>query len=137
VRTFAATILRRSVNDSAELSQVAHHLAAFPKLAAAYASGQIHTPNLRTIIRHRKACGLAALQAHEDLLADLAARTGPGEVAAFCQRIAEVNQPDRDEAKAKALGLRSVRIVRSATSPTSTPCSTPYLPINSRPPSPR
>ncbi|HEX2177274.1 MAG TPA: DUF222 domain-containing protein [Nocardioidaceae bacterium] len=112
VRSFAATILRRSVTDAGELSQVARHLAAFPQLAAAYAAGLVHTPNLRTILRHRKACGLAALQAHEDLLVALATQAGPQELAVFCQHIAEVDQPDRDQAKAKALGLRSVRLAR-------------------------
>ncbi len=110
VRSFAMSILRRSAGDASGLAGVAVHLVAFPKLAAAYADGRVHTPNLRTIVRHVPACGLAVLQEHEDALVDLATRAGPAEVAVFCQALAEVHHPDGEEAKIRAAGLRSVRI---------------------------
>jgi hypothetical protein len=112
VRSFAATILRRGVNDSAAFAEAAHRLADFPKLAEAYRTGLAHTGNLRTILKWIKACGLAVLQAHEEQLVVLATMTGPKEITEFCQQLADLNHPDRDEKKAKALGLRSVRIAR-------------------------
>jgi hypothetical protein len=39
VRTFAATILRRSVHDASGVARVAQHLVELPKLAAAYRTG--------------------------------------------------------------------------------------------------
>jgi len=110
VRSFAMSILRRSPGDTAGLAGVAVHLVAFPKLAAAYAAGRVHTPNLRTIVRQVPACGLGVLRDHEDALVDLATRAGPAEVGAFCQALAEVHRPDGAEAKIHAAGLRSVRI---------------------------
>jgi hypothetical protein len=110
VRSFAMSILRRSAGDASAMAGVAVHLAAFPKLAAAHAAGAVHTPNLRTIIRHVPACGLDVLQGHEDALVELAAHAGPAEVGVFCQALAEVHHPERDQAKVRAAGLRSVRI---------------------------
>ncbi|HWM00301.1 MAG TPA: DUF222 domain-containing protein [Nocardioidaceae bacterium] len=110
VRSFAMSILRRSAGDASGLAGVAVHLVAFPKLAKAYAAGRVHTPNLRTIIRHLPACGLGVLQEHEDALLELATQAGPAEVGVFCQALAEVHRPDDDEAKVRAAGLRSVRI---------------------------
>jgi len=112
VRTFAQTILRRSVNDASALARIAQHLVEFPKLAQAYRAGEVSTGNLRVVVDHLRPCGLAALQANEDLLVDLATRAGPGEVKQLCQHIADLHHPDRDQAKAKALGLRSVKISR-------------------------
>ncbi|MGH3368307.1 MAG: DUF222 domain-containing protein, partial [Nocardioidaceae bacterium] len=112
VRSFAATILRRGIHDAASVAQTARHLDDLPQLAAAYRAGQIHTGNLRTILNHRKPCGLAVLQAHQPQLVLLATQTGPKQITEFCQMLADLNHPDRDQAKAKALGLRSVRIVR-------------------------
>ena len=110
VRSFAMSILRRSAQDASAMASVAVHLVAFPKLAAAYQAGVVHTPNLRTIVRHLPACGLGVLQDHEDALVELATHAGPAEVAVFCQALAEVHRPDGDQAKARAAGLRSVRI---------------------------
>ena len=110
VRSFAMSILRRSAGDAAGLAGVAVHLVAFPKLAAAYQAGRVHTPNLRTVVRHVPACGLGVLRDHEDALVDLATRAGPAEVGVFCQALAEVHRPEGDEAKIRAAGLRSVRI---------------------------
>jgi Domain of unknown function (DUF222) len=110
VRSFAMSILRRSAGDASGLAGAAGHLVAFPRLAHAYAAGRVHTPNLRTIIRHVPACGLAVLQDHEDALVELATRAGPAEIGVFCQALAEVHHPDRDQAKVRAAGLRSVRI---------------------------
>jgi hypothetical protein len=110
VRSFAMSILRRSAGDASAMAGVAVHLVAFPKLAAAYAAGVVHTPNLRTIIRHLPASGLGVLQEHEDALVELATGAGPAEVAVFCQALAEVHRPDGDQAKVRAAGLRSVRI---------------------------
>jgi hypothetical protein len=70
VRSFAATILRRGIHDATALADTAHHLVDFPKSAGGYRAGRIHTANLRTILKHRQACGLAVLQAHEDQLQD-------------------------------------------------------------------
>jgi hypothetical protein len=110
VRSFAMSILHRSAGDASGLAGVAVHLVAFPKLAAAYQAGWVHTPNLRTIIGHVPACGLGVLQDHEDALVELATGAGPAEVAVFCQALAEVHRPDAAEAKVRAAGLRSVRI---------------------------
>jgi uncharacterized protein DUF222 len=110
VRSFAMSILRRSAGDASGLAGVAVHLVAFPKLAKAYETGLVHTPNLRTIIRHLPACGLGVLQDHEDALVELATGAGPAEVAVFCHALAEVHRPDGEEAKVRAAGLRSVRI---------------------------
>jgi hypothetical protein len=112
VRSFAASVLRRGVNDATLLAQLAHRLADFPQLANAYRAGRVHTGNLRTMLAWVKPCGLDVLQAHEEQLVVLATRTGPAEITEFCRQLADLNHPDRDEAKAKALGLRSVRIVR-------------------------
>jgi hypothetical protein len=111
-RSFTTTILRRSGAEATAVAQVALHLVAFPQLAAAYRAGLAHTGNLRTIMRHLKSCGLAALQAHEPQLLMLATKAGPREIDEFCRHVADLNQPDRDESRAKALGQRSVRIVR-------------------------
>ena len=46
VRSFAATVLRRSVDDAAALAKLAHHLTVFPALAAAYSAGLADTANL-------------------------------------------------------------------------------------------
>ena len=110
VRSFAMSVLRRSAGDASALAGVAVHLVAFPKLAAAYQAGRVHTPNLRTIIRHVPACGLNVLQDHEDALLDLATHAGPAELGVFCQALAEVHHPEGDEAKVRAAGMRSVRI---------------------------
>ena len=112
VRSFATTVLRRSVNDASALARLALQLVSFPKLAAAYRAGRASTPNLRMVMAHIKVCGLDALQAHEDQLLLLATKAGPGEVKEFCQTLADLLQPDRDQARVKALGLRQVRIVR-------------------------
>ena len=112
VRTFAQTVLRRSVNDASALARIAQHLVEFPKLAAAHRAGDVSTGNLRVVVDHLRPCGLAALQANEDLLVDLATRAGPSEVKQVCQQIADLHHPDRDQARSKALGLRSVRISR-------------------------
>ena len=77
---------------------------------SAYAAGRVHTPNLRTIVRHVPACGLGVLRDHEDALVALATRAGPAEVGVFCQALAEVHRPEGEEAKVRAAGLRSVRI---------------------------
>jgi hypothetical protein len=66
VRSFATTLLRRSVNDVSALAKLALHLVSFPKLAAACKTGDASTPNLRMVMANIKACGLDALQAHED-----------------------------------------------------------------------
>ncbi len=86
------------------------HLVAFPKLTQAYEARRVHTPNLRTVVRHVSVCGLALLQEHEDALVALATRAGPAEVAVFCQALAEVHRPEGEEAKVRAAGSRSVRI---------------------------
>jgi len=112
VRSFATTILRRSVNDASALAKLALHLMSFPKLAAAYRAGSASTASLRVVMSHIKACGLDALQAHEDQLLLLTTKAGPGEVREFCQTLADLQRPDRDQARVKALGLRQVRIVR-------------------------
>jgi uncharacterized protein DUF222 len=111
-RSFAATILRRSAAEATALAQVALHLAAFPQLAAAYRAGVAHTGNLRAILRHLKPCGIAVLQAHEPQLLILATQAGPREIDQFCAHLADLNHPDRDHARATALGQRSVRIAR-------------------------
>jgi len=112
VRSFATTILRRSVSDASALAKLALHLVSFPKLAAAYRAGAASTANLRVVMSHTKACGLEALQAHEDQLLLLTTKAGPGEVKQFCQALADLQRPDRDQARVRALGLRQVRIVR-------------------------
>lgn len=112
VRSFATTILRRPVNDASALARLALHLVAFPKLAAAYRAGSASTANLRMVMTHLKVCGLDALQAHEDQLLLLTTKAGPGEVKQFCQTLADLQRPDRDRARVRALGLRQVRIVR-------------------------
>jgi len=112
VRSFATTVLRRSVSDSSAMARLALNLVAFPKLAAAYRDGLASTPNLRMVMSHIKVCGLGALQAHETQLLQLTTRTGPGEVRQFCQALADLQHPDRDSTRANALGLRQVRIVR-------------------------
>ena len=112
VRSFAATILRRSVNDASAPAKLAHQLVTFPKLAAAYRAGTASTGNLRMVMAHTRAGGLDALQAHEDQLLLLTTTTGPGEVKQFRQRLADLQHPDRDQARVHALGLRQVRIAR-------------------------
>jgi hypothetical protein len=77
VRTFAATILRRSVHDASGLARVAQHLVELPKLAAAYRTGQASTATLRVVVDQLHACGLGALQANEDQLVALATHAGP------------------------------------------------------------
>jgi hypothetical protein len=42
----------------------------------------------------------------------LTTKAGPGEVKEFCQTLADLQRPDRDQARVRALGLRQVRIVR-------------------------
>ena len=111
-RSFAATILRRSSADATAVAQVALNLVAFPRLAEAYRAGLVHTGNLRTILRHLKPCGIEVLQAHEAQLLILATQAGPGEIDQFCGHLADLHRPDRDQARAKALGQRSVRIAR-------------------------
>jgi len=123
-RSFAATILRRSTADASAVAQVALHLDAFPQLAEAYRGGLAHTGNLRTIVRHLKPCGLGVLQAHETQLVMLATQAGPREIDQFCRHLADLNHPDRDQARAQALGQRSVRIARVGDLATSTRCST-------------
>jgi len=112
VRSFATTVLRRSVNDASALARLASNLVSFPKLTAAHRDGLASTPNLRMVMSHLKACGLDALQAHEDQLLLLATKAGPGEVKEFCQTLADLQHPDRDKARVHALGLRQVRVVR-------------------------
>ncbi|MGH3315197.1 MAG: DUF222 domain-containing protein, partial [Nocardioidaceae bacterium] len=88
------------------------NLVAFPRQAEAYRAGLAHTCNLRTILRHLKPCGLAVLQAHERQLLMLATQAGPREIDQFCRHVADLNHPDRDHARTKALGQRRVRIAR-------------------------
>jgi Domain of unknown function (DUF222) len=112
VRSFAAAILRRSPTEANAIAQVALNLVFLPKLAAAHADGRVPTPHLRMVLRFVKAAGLAALQANEGALVELASTATPREVAEFCRAIADLHRPDRDEAKARAAGLRSVSIRR-------------------------
>jgi hypothetical protein len=112
VRSFATTVLRRSVNDASATARLALNLVSFPKLASAHREGLASTANLRMVMSYIRACGLDALQAHEDQLLLLTTKTGPGEVKQFCQALADLQHPDRDKARVNALGLRQVRIVR-------------------------
>jgi D-arabinose 5-phosphate isomerase GutQ len=52
VRTFAATVLRRSANDASALARVAQHLVELPMLAQAYRAGEVSTGSLRVIVDH-------------------------------------------------------------------------------------
>ncbi|MDQ4086197.1 MAG: HNH endonuclease [Actinomycetota bacterium] len=112
VRGFAASILRRSVGDASMVAQVALRLVDFPQLAEVYRDGRAHTANLRAIVEAVGCCGLEVLQAHEPALVDLAVRAGPGEIKQFCQLLADLNHPDRDEKKVRAQSGKMVRIAR-------------------------
>ncbi len=112
VRGYATTILRRSVGDASMLAQVALHLADFPKLAEVYRAGGAHTGNLRAIVDAVFSCGLDVLQAHEPALVELATRARPGEIKQFCQILADLNHPDREQKKVQAQSGRMVRIAR-------------------------
>src|SRR5262245_17411851 len=110
VRSFASTILRRSVDDAAALAKLAHHLTAFPQLAAAYSAGLVPTGNMRVLMKQIKAVGLGVLQANEDALVTVCTQAGPGQVKQLCDYLADLHQPDRDQAKVRAQGARLVRI---------------------------
>ncbi len=112
VRSFTTGILRRSLAEASQNAAVAHRLADFPKLAAAYRVGTAHTANLRAVVAHVSSCGLEVLQAHEEALVLLATKAGPAEIYTFCRELADTVRPDRDEAKVKATGSRMVKIVR-------------------------
>jgi hypothetical protein len=112
VRSFAATVLRRSAADAAAFARTAHGLEAFPRLTEAYQAGLVSTPNVRMVMAQTPACGLELLQRFETELVDLATKVGPGEIKQFCQFLADLHRPDRDEAKVRAAGLRQVRITR-------------------------
>ena len=112
VRSFAATILRRSPEDASQVARVAHHLVAFPKLANAYKAGRVHTANMRAILTHLSPCGLEVLQTYEDSLLDLGLPAGPKEIHTFCRELAAVHKPDRERDKVNAQGGRLVRVRR-------------------------
>ena len=96
VRSFASTILRRSLDDAAAFAKLAHHLTVFPQLAAAYSAGRVPTGNLRMVMKHTKTVGLEVLQANEDALVTVCTQAGPGQVKQLCEYLADLHNPDRD-----------------------------------------
>lgn len=112
VRSFAATILRRSPEDASQMARLALQLVHLPRLARAYREGHAHTANVRAVLSHLTSCGLGVLQAYEDALVELSTQTSPREIHHFCRELASVHRPDREGSRVAVQGGRLVRVRR-------------------------